>query len=252
VVIDPRGAKERHDGPMARATLYGTPGSHPSLSAELMLRHKGIDYRRHDLPNMTHKHLLPLLRFSGSTVPVLKLDGERITTTKGIARALEAAQPQPPMLPVDEAVEAWADDALQDCVRMLGRWAAPRDRASMATFVEGAKLGLPVAVVKATLPVIGPLTARQMRIGDDVARERLAALPGHLDRVDALIADGQIGGAQPNVLDFQIAPSVRLAMAFDQLRPHVAPRPAGVHALRVAPDYPGRFGPVFPAEWMPF
>ena len=237
---------------MARATLYGTPGSHPSLSAELMLRHKGVDYRRHDLPNMTHRYLVPLLRYEGSTVPLLKLDGRRISGTKRIARALEAAQPQPPILPVDEAVETWADDVLQDCVRMLARWTAPRDRASMATFVDGAKLGLPVGVVKAMLPVIGPLTARQMRIGDDVARAELAALPGHLDRVDALLADGRIGGAQPNVLDFQIAPSVRLAMAFDQLRPHVAPRPAGVHALRVAPVYAGRFGPVFPEEWMPF
>jgi glutathione S-transferase len=237
---------------MARATLYGTPGSHPSLSAELMLRHKGVDYRRHDLPNMTHKHLLPLLRYDGSTVPVMKLDGRKISGTKAIARALEAVQPQPPILPVDEAVEAWADDVLQDCVRMLGRWAATRDRASMATFVEGAKLGLPVGVVKATLPLIGPLTARQMRVGDDVAREHLQALPGHLDRVDALIAAGQIGGAQLNVLDFQIAPSVRLAMAFDQLRRHVAQRPAGVHALRVAPQYPGRFGPVLPEAWMPF
>ena len=29
-----------------RATLLGVPGSHPSLAAELMLRHKGIAYRR--------------------------------------------------------------------------------------------------------------------------------------------------------------------------------------------------------------
>jgi glutathione S-transferase len=233
-----------------RAILYGVPGSHPALSAELMLRHKGIDYRRRDLPNMTHRYLLPLLRYRGSTVPVLKLDGQRISTTRRIARALEAAQPQPSMLPVDEAVEAWADDVLQDCVRTLARWAAPRDRGSMATFLDGARLGVPVAVVKATLPVLGPLTAWQMKISDEVARARLAALPGHLDRVDALLDAGDIGGERLNVLDFQIAPSVRLAMAFDQLRPGIAARPAGEHALRVAPRYAGRFGPLFPQEWL--
>ena len=116
-----------------KAQLIGVPGSHPCISAELMLRHKGIGYRRHDLPNMTHRYLVPLLRYEGSTVPLLKLDGRKLSGTKAIARALEATQPQPPILPVDEAVEAWADDVLQDCVRMLARWTAPRDRASMAT-----------------------------------------------------------------------------------------------------------------------
>jgi hypothetical protein len=58
-------------------------------------------------------------------------------------------------------------------------------------------------------------------------------------------------GARLNALDFQIAPSVRPAMAFDQLRDRVAARPAGVHAVRVCQEYPGRFAPVIPEEWMP-
>jgi hypothetical protein len=32
-----------------RATLYVIPGSHPSMTARLMLERKGIDYRRVDL-----------------------------------------------------------------------------------------------------------------------------------------------------------------------------------------------------------
>ena len=63
-------------------------------------------------------------------------------------------------------------------------------------------------------------------------------------------ASGTIGGERPNALDFQIAPSVRLAMAFDQFRDGIAARPAGAHALRVCPDYPGRFRDVLPAEWI--
>lgn len=234
------------------ATLYGVPGSHPSLGAELMLRHKGIAYRRRDLPNMTHRLILPLLRFRGSTVPVLALDGRRVSGSRAITRALEAARPQPPLLPVDPALEAWADDVLQDCVRTLARWAAVREPASMATFLEGARLGVPVGVVRALLPALGPLTAMQMRVPDAAARQQLAALPAHLDRVDGLLADGTIGGATPNALDFQIAPSVRLAMAFEQLRPQLAARPAGAFALRLCPAYPGRFGSVLPPQWLPF
>jgi glutathione S-transferase len=237
--------------PGVKAILYGVPGSHPVKTAELMLRHKGIDYRRHDLPNMTHRFLLRAMGYGVTTVPVMKLEGQRVTTTKRIARALEAARPEPAILPVDAALETWADDDLQDCVRQLGRWAAVRDKESMATFLEGAKLGLPESVARASLPLIRPTVAMQMKVGDDVARDRAAALPRHIDRVDELLADGTIGGERPNALDFQIAPSVRLAMAFDQFRDGIAARPAGAHALRVCPDYPGRFRAVLPAEWMP-
>jgi glutathione S-transferase len=78
------------------------------------------------------------------------------------------------------------------------------------------------------------------------------ALPGQLDRVDALLAEGVIGGERPNAADFQIAPSVRLMLTFDQLREHVDGRPAGAHARRLVPDFPGRIRDVFPAQWLPF
>ncbi len=233
-----------------KAILYGVPGSHPVKTAELMLRHKGIAYSRRDLPNMTHRYMLRAMGYGVTTVPVMKLEGKRVTTTKRIARALEAARPDPAMLPVDAALETWADDDLQDCVRQLGRWAAVRDRDSMATFLEGARLGIPESVARVSLPLIKPTVKMQMKVSDEMVRERLAALPGHLDRVDALLADGTIGGEHPNALDFQIAPSVRLAMCFDQLRDGIAARPAGGHAVRVCHDYPGRFGAVLPPEWI--
>ena len=233
-----------------KAILYGVPGSHPVKTAELMLRQKGIAYTRRDLPNMTHRYLLRALGYGVTTVPVMKLDGTRVTTTKRIARALEQARPEPPILPVDEALETWADDDLQDCVRQLGRWAAVHDPEAMATFLEGARLGVPEGVARASLPLIKPTVKMQMKVGDDVARRCAEALPGHVDRVDELLADGTIGGERPNALDFQIAPSMRLAMAFDQFRDAIAARPAGEHALRVCPDYPGRFRDVLPAAWV--
>ena len=42
-------------GGLMRAKLVGVPGSHPCISAELMLRYKGIEFTRLDLPNMSHK-----------------------------------------------------------------------------------------------------------------------------------------------------------------------------------------------------
>jgi glutathione S-transferase len=60
-----------------------------------------------------------------------------------------------------------------------------------------------------------------------------------------------IGGEEPNAADLQIAPSVRLLMAFDQLRPLIEARPAGAFAVKVAPDPGGRVPAALPAEWIP-
>jgi glutathione S-transferase len=82
-------------------------------------------------------------------------------------------------------------------------------------------------------------------------RADLRALPETLSRIDAWIDGGVIGGATPNAADFQIAPSVRLLMCSDQLRPRLTERPCGRLAARLLPDFPGRFGPVLPPAWLP-
>jgi glutathione S-transferase len=240
-----------------RAKLVGVPGSHPVVSAELMLRYKGVEFTRLDLPNMSHKVILPLLRYRGSTVPVLTIDGRRVSGTMKIARALEALVPEPPLFPEDdratvEGVEAWADAVLQDGVRQLARWAIGKDKEAMATFLVGPVMGIPEGVMRRALPVLRPGVALQMHTSDDTAKACLEALGGQLDRVDALLAEGVIGGERPNVADFQIAPSVRLALCFDQLRPQIEDRPAGRHARAFVPEFPGRFKEVFPQSWLPF
>ena len=240
-----------------RAKLVGVPGSHPCVSAELMLRYKGIEFSRLDLPNMTHKAILPLMRYRGSTVPVINLDGRRISGTMRIARALEALVPEPPLFPEEdratiEGAEAWADAGLQDGVRQFGRWAVVKDPDAMATVITRPLVGVPANIVKRVLPVIRPGVALQLRTSDESARACLEALPGQLDRVDALLAEGVIGGERPNAADFQVAPSVRLMLNFDQLREHIDARPAGRHARGLVPDYPGRFREVFPSQWLPF
>jgi glutathione S-transferase len=237
------------------ATLIGVPGSHPSRAAELMLRLKRVPYRRIDLANGSQRFLLPLLRFRSATVPVLSLDGRRIAGTMGIARALEALKPDPPLFPSTdratvEGAEAWADATLQDGIRQLARWVAVRDAESMASFLDGAHLGVPSDLVKRTLPALRPVVSTQMRVTDETARACALALSAQLDRVDALLAEGVIGGEQPNAADFQVATCVRLAMTADQLREHIAARSAGEHALRLCPDYPGRMRAVIPEEWV--
>ncbi len=236
-----------------RAKLIGVPGSHPVVSVELMLRHKGVDYTRLDLPNMTHRAILPLLGYRGPTVPVINLDGKRIRTTMRIARALETLIPEPKLFPRDdlEGDEAWADSALQDSVRQLARYAVGQDPEAMASFLHQPLLGIPPRFVKPTVPLIRPAVAWQMKPKTGTAEACLEALPGQLDRVDALLAAGTIGGEQPNVVDFQVAPSVRLMLTFDQLREPIDARPAGAHARRFVPDYPGRFRAVFPDAWLP-
>ena len=235
---------------MTHATLIGVAGSHPSLAAELMLRHKGIPYTRYDLPNISHRAILPLLRYRATTVPVMKLDGRRVTTTRRIARALDALQPAPPLVTGEamERAEAWADDTLQDTVRRLTRWAVVHDSEAMASFLAGAHP--PVTALAPLLPVLRPAIGLQMRVPDTAAQACAQALPAALDRVDALLAEGVIGGEQANAADFQVATCVRLAMTLDQLRERIAARPAGAHALRICPDYPGRLRAVVPEEWL--
>jgi glutathione S-transferase len=231
-------------------TLIGVPGSHPSLAAELMLRHKGIPYTRYDLPNISHRAILPLLGYRASTVPVAKIDGRRVTTTRRIARALDAVQPAPPLVTgaAMERAEAWADDSLQDTVRRLTRWAVTQDPEAMGTFLEGARP--PVTALAPLLPLLRPAIGVQMRVPDASAEACAQALPAALDHVDALLAEGVIGGEQVNAADVQVATCVRLAMTLDQLRERIAARPAGAHALRVCPDYPGRIRAVVPEEWL--
>jgi glutathione S-transferase len=59
-----------------------------------------------------------------------------------------------------------------------------------------------------------------------------------------------IGGAEPNVADYQIAPSLRLMMTMDDLRPAIENRPAGKLAKRVVPEFPGHAPAILPQDWL--
>ena len=240
------------------ARLFVIPGSHPSLAARLMLERKGIEYKRVDLVPVISKGVLRAARFPGVTVPALKLDGRRIQGTRAIAEALDELRPEPPLWPADpeqrakvDELEAWATGQLQDIPRRALWWSLRRDKAPLAGYSEGARLGVPVRVAVATAAPVVRLAGRFNNATDEQVRQDMTDLPGALDRVDAAIANGAIGGEQPNVGDYQVATSVRLLMTIEDLRPKVEGRPAGQLALRLIPDYPGRIpAGTLPADWL--
>ena len=57
-------------------------------------------------------------------------------------------------------------------------------------------------------------------------RELLAGLPAQLDRIDSWIADGVLGGEQPNAADFMVAPSLALILYRPDVLPLFEGRPA--------------------------
>lgn len=69
--------------------LYVVPGSHPCNTAQLMLEHKGIEYRRVDLIPLIARAYLRLRGFSGPTVPALEIDGRKIQGTLNMSRELD-------------------------------------------------------------------------------------------------------------------------------------------------------------------
>ena len=239
------------------ARLYTIPGSHPGVAVQLMLARKGIPFKRTDLFPVVSRAVVRGLGFPGPTVPALKLDGRKLQGSRTIARELDRLQPEPPLFPADpaqraavEEAERFGDEELQHPVRQIIWWAFQRDKSPLRSYSEGAKLGIPIGLAVSTA---GPIIALEKRIHaatDENVRADLAVLGGLLQRVDDLIAAGTLNGEELNAADFQIAPSIRLAMTFQDLRPLIESRPAGQLAKRVQPEIAGDFPPVLPPAWL--
>lgn len=240
------------------ARLYVIPGSHPSMTARLMLEAKGIAYKRMDLIPVMSKGILRAAGFPGVVVPALKIDGRKIQGSRPLALALEDMVAEPPLYPRDPAelaklqeAERWGDEELQQIARRIIWWVLKHDRTGMDTVMEGARVGVPVKMAVAVAGPVAALAARFNGSTDEAVKADLAQLPVTLDRIDGLIADGVLGATPPNAADYQIAPSLRLMMTLDDLRPLIEDRPAGQLALRVAPDFPGRIPASLPKDWLP-
>ena len=239
--------------------LFVVNGSHPCATVEAALQLKKIPYKVTEFPPPMHMALMPLV--SGKrTVPAIRIDGEKISGSRAVLRRLDELVPDPALYPADAdarakviAAEAWGDDVLQSLVRRVLWPTFKANPAAMATFNTGSKLpAIPIPVLKAIAPVATRIEMKANAASASTYPEDLRSLPALLDRVDALIAEGVLGGEQLNAADLQIAPGLRLLMTLRDLRPFIERRPAGALALRAFPDFPGDVpAGAIPAELLP-
>lgn len=236
-----------------KVRLYTLPASHPAMTAQMLLAHKGIPYSRVDLLPGLSRAALRGLGFPRRTVPAMVIDGRKVQGSRTIAQELDRLQPEPPLFPADAdrraavlELERWGDEELQSTIRKIMLWAAARVPEARLSYLEGARIGLPHGLAAKTG---GPLVALAVRLNDateENARAALAALPAQLQRVDDEIAAGTIGGEELNAADYQVGASVRLALTSQDLRPLIDSRPAGRHARRAVPNFAGDLPPTIP------
>ena len=105
-----------------------------------------------------------------------------------------------------------------------------------------------------TAALMGPQVRYFRRVSkatDENTRAGIERLPGLLDHVDELIADGTIGSpGAPNAADFQIASTIAVLRVFDDLRPAVEGRPGDEIAHRLFPRDVAELPPFLPEEWL--
>jgi glutathione S-transferase len=237
--------------------LYVIPASHPCVAVETALQLKGIPYERVDFMPVVHR-LQGKLIYGARTVPGMKLRGEKLFGSRTIMRRLDEIAPEPRLYPEDaaqlarvEKAEAWGDEVLQPLARRLTWATLKRSPKSMESYSEGANLPVPTPLARPGYPLVARMSARLNHESDASTRADLAALPGHLDRIDAWIAEGVIGGEAPNAADLQIAGSLGLLTSMGDLRPLIEGRPAArlVRYLAAAPG--ATPAGVLPADWLP-
>ena len=221
--------------------LYVIPGSHACRSAILMLDHKQVAYRRVDIPTLLHPVAVRLRGFEAAgetrvagarrplalrlgdhlgTVPALAANGQRVSTNREIARFLDARHPEPSLFPADpgqrravEEAERWANDTLQMVARRVALSGAVQHPSEISRSAADGRMGHLLYRRTLARRLIIPLIGRfSFAVDRDAEGELLADLPAMLDRIDAWIADGVLGGAQLNAADFMVAPSLALIL----------------------------------------
>jgi len=245
----PEAAHRLASQPYARVmphTLYVIHNSHPCIAAERALQLKGQPYRIHEMAPALH---VPeqWLRFRAMTVPTLTLgSGEKVVGSRAIVHRLDQLVPEPRLLPEDPAARArvleaerWGDEVLQPVPRRLAWTGACARPDALASYSEGSRLPLPGFVQRLAAPRIARVARWRNRGGAEAARKDLAALPAQLDQVDAWIAEGVLGGAEPNAADLQITTSLRLLATMDDVMPLLEGRPCLALTLRLFPSHSG-------------
>jgi len=245
--------------------LYVIPGSHACRAAMLMLERKQVPYERVDVVTLTHPLRARLAGFNArgetrsaggrrtlalrigdqlGTVPGLAAGKDRISTNFAIARFLDERHPDPPLFPAEperraavEAAEAWANEKLQMTARRVLGPPAIRDPEAFSRSTADGRLGYLLYKREPVRRLIAPRILRHVfDAGTDGGSDPLSELPPMLDRIDAWIADGVLGAAQPNAADFMVAPSLALILYRPDAAPLFEGRPALELVDRLLPD----------------
>lgn len=236
-------------------TLYVIPGSHACRAGILMLEHKRLPYRRVDIVTLTHPIAVRLYGFDAGgqtrraggrrtfglrigdrlgTVPALAAGERRISTNHGIARFLDEHHSQSPLFPADparraevEQAERWANETLQMAARRILGTGVLRDPAGYARSTGQGRLGYLLYEREWMRRLIIPRILRGVfASGTAPERDPIAELPAMLDRIDAWIGAGVLGGATANAADLMITPSLALILYRRDAAPMFDDRPA--------------------------
>lgn len=238
--------------------LYVLPGSHPCAAVEVALRMKSIPFDQVNLLPMLQMAVGPVL-YGGVTVPGVRMDGERIVGSRTIMRRLDEMAPEPALLPSEPGerakvleAERWGDEVFQSVPRRILDAGFLRDAACMESYVaEDVKLPLPRNLMRPALPLTAKLMALRNRAKDENVVADLKALPGQLEKIDAWIAEGLLGGEQANAADLQIGSTIRLLNTIADVRPLLEGH-AAMGLTRYFPPVAGEIpAGTLPAEWFP-
>jgi glutathione S-transferase len=245
--------------------LYVIPGSHACRAAMLMLEHKRVPYKRVDIVTLLHPVAVRLRGFDAGgqtrsaggrrtfgirlgdrlgTVPALAANGDRVSTNHGIARYLDEHHPEPALFPADpgrraavEEVERWANEKLQMAARRIPGAGVVRDPASFARDAGDGRMGYLLYKSELARRLIVPRILRGVfRANPAKDGELLDELASMLDRVDAWIGEGLLGGPDLNAADFMVAPSLALILYRPDVRPMFEGRPALELVDRLLPE----------------
>jgi glutathione S-transferase len=221
----------------------------------LMLEYKQVPYRRVEFVTLLHPLGARLRGFDAGgetrsaggkrpfglrlgdrvgTVPGLAADGERISTNHRIARFLDERHPDPPLFPADparraavEEAERWANETLQMAARRIPGAAIVRDPAGSARTTGDGRLGHLLYKRELARRLLVPRTVGGVfATGRSAERDPVQELPALLDRIDAWIAEGVLGGPELNAADFMVAPSLALILYRPDVMPMFEGRPA--------------------------
>ena len=184
-------------------TLHVVPLSHPCMTVLAALEMKGLAYEKVELQLGQHPTQVPEIYGEGHvTVPAMMAGDEQFNDSRSIMVKIEELAPEPPLYPADiaEAVreaERWGDEVLQGAARRLV-WGAMHFRPeAMGTYGGGGPLD-----ASGTDFAIKSLRGFWKYLG--ITAEKLASdleqLPGQLNKVDELVAEGTIGGEPPTQL----------------------------------------------------